>query len=600
MALFSFKRNLVGKILGRFNAQSRFENSSKRFEVPEIDPVDWNVEEFRRLLDEPLRLTNESVTYDDTTSDAGNSAFTEGESVKEESAEARHPNSDDHRLYSLAEGDALLQTKAGDDEILSPVATGDETYGDPSTITPNSQIEQSVEPELASSQANEGQLIGNARPVLVVNIEMALAARVDAVNEWVPTDHPEEKTAHPSLIDVESVTIVEAPFGLLEASSQEVRAPLEDDGPDVYPDNQPILGDVPSSCFPANETAYLPPSAPVASSTAPARNIVANRSGIPLDTLLQKSSEAYPADLGDHIALAGDAETDLVLPEASEAFHVLISVLNSETKSAIGGDPESEHFDPPAIYSAESALTVSAPPYAVSSTPAEEADADPIAGGYSPSAPEGGDDVSKLVSPGSDGLDSRDHPFARRSASSIGEVLPEESTALLSTFAVLSSIGTQKWDSLMLSDGEATKTVVQDPPIAEAIALPRLRSAPTSSAMEPVEAELALVQHVDKMRAVGITQPRAANAASDAEDLAWLSEASPHKAIFEENVWAAPADRERAIVLRWALRDIRAKRLGLFPLDQHVFQTLLDMGLAELSDGQPILTQAGSAAIAST
>nr|WP_094975890.1 hypothetical protein [Bradyrhizobium symbiodeficiens]AWM10958.1 hypothetical protein CIT39_05135 [Bradyrhizobium symbiodeficiens]QDF42212.1 hypothetical protein FJN17_01105 [Bradyrhizobium symbiodeficiens] len=70
--------------------------------------------------------------------------------------------------------------------------------------------------------------------------------------------------------------------------------------------------------------------------------------------------------------------------------------------------------------------------------------------------------------------------------------------------------------------------------------------------------------------------------------------------MFEENVWAAPADRERAIVLRWALRDIRAKRLGLFPLDQHVFQTLLDMGLAELSDGQPILTQAGSAAIAST
>ncbi|WP_245287829.1 hypothetical protein [Bradyrhizobium sp. URHA0013] len=568
--------------------------------MPEIDLVDWNVEEFRRLLNEPLRLTSDFVTYDATSSDVGESATTEIESVKEESAEARHPNSNDHRLYSLPEGDALLQTKAGGDELLSPVATGDEAGGDSSTIIPHSQIEPSVEPELASPQANEGQPIENARPVLVVNIEMALAARVDAVNAWVPADRPEEITAQPSLIDIESITVVEAP---LEANSQEVHAPLGNDGPDVYPDNQLMLGDVPGACLSASETTYLPPSASVASSTAPARNVVADQSSMPSDTLLQKSSEAYQADLGGHIAGAGDAEANLVLPEAREAFQVPMSVLNSETKPAIGVIPASNHFDPPEIYPAESILAISAPTYAVSSISAREVGADSIAGGDFPSSPEAGDDASELVSPGPDGLDSRDHPFARWTNCLTGEELTEVLTAPLSTAAVLPLIETNIPDRLrVLFDQEVAKAVVQDPPIMEAIGSPTSRSNQTSAAMESVDAKLALAQPepVDTMSGGGIKHPLKADESSEPKDLTWLSQSSLHKAVFKEDVWAAPADRERAIVLRWALRDIRAKRVGLFPLDQHVFQMLLDMGLVELSDGQLILTQAGSAAIASS
>jgi hypothetical protein len=152
----------------------------------------------------------------------------------------------------------------------------------------------------------------------------------------------------------------------------------------------------------------------------------------------------------------------------------------------------------------------------------------------------------------------------------------------------------------LLFDREVAKAVVQDPPIMEAICSPTPKSNQTSAAMESVDAKaLAQPEPVDTMSGGGIEHPLKADESTEPKDLTWLSQSSLHKAVLEQDVWAAPADRGRAIVLRWTLRDIRAKRLGLFPLDKHVFQMLLDMGLVELSDGQPILTQAGSAAIAS-
>jgi hypothetical protein len=59
----------------------------------------------------------------------------------------------------------------------------------------------------------------------------------------------------------------------------------------------------------------------------------------------------------------------------------------------------------------------------------------------------------------------------------------------------------------------------------------------------------------------------------------------------------ADFDLERAIALRWMLQDIKAKRLKLSPVSDHDLKTLTDLGLIEMQDGVPVLTQAGQAAL---
>jgi hypothetical protein len=50
---------------------------------------------------------------------------------------------------------------------------------------------------------------------------------------------------------------------------------------------------------------------------------------------------------------------------------------------------------------------------------------------------------------------------------------------------------------------------------------------------------------------------------------------------------------ERAIALRWTLRDIKAKRLRLSPVGESDLNTLIELGLIEMRDDAPVLTQAG-------
>ena len=50
---------------------------------------------------------------------------------------------------------------------------------------------------------------------------------------------------------------------------------------------------------------------------------------------------------------------------------------------------------------------------------------------------------------------------------------------------------------------------------------------------------------------------------------------------------------ERAIALRWMLRDIRARRLKLSPVSAADLATLTELGLIEMRDDAPVLTQAG-------
>ena len=69
------------------------------------------------------------------------------------------------------------------------------------------------------------------------------------------------------------------------------------------------------------------------------------------------------------------------------------------------------------------------------------------------------------------------------------------------------------------------------------------------------------------------------------------------KAIVGPDIYTAPADRERAIILRWALRDIKADRLKLSPVDQCDLLDLVEMGLVEIRNDVPVLTNDGVNAI---
>ena len=50
---------------------------------------------------------------------------------------------------------------------------------------------------------------------------------------------------------------------------------------------------------------------------------------------------------------------------------------------------------------------------------------------------------------------------------------------------------------------------------------------------------------------------------------------------------------ERAIALRWTLRDIKANRLKLSPVSAGDLNILTELGLIEMRDDVPVLTDAG-------
>ena len=52
---------------------------------------------------------------------------------------------------------------------------------------------------------------------------------------------------------------------------------------------------------------------------------------------------------------------------------------------------------------------------------------------------------------------------------------------------------------------------------------------------------------------------------------------------------------EKAIDLRWTLRDIQARRLKMSPVSEEDLQTLTGLGLVEKRDEGIVLTQAGVA-----
>ena len=63
------------------------------------------------------------------------------------------------------------------------------------------------------------------------------------------------------------------------------------------------------------------------------------------------------------------------------------------------------------------------------------------------------------------------------------------------------------------------------------------------------------------------------------------------------NRFFANFNLQNTIALRWALRDIVAKRIKLIPLKDDDLQTLLELGLVEMQAEQPVVTAAGLAAV---
>jgi hypothetical protein len=68
-------------------------------------------------------------------------------------------------------------------------------------------------------------------------------------------------------------------------------------------------------------------------------------------------------------------------------------------------------------------------------------------------------------------------------------------------------------------------------------------------------------------------------------------------AIVEPDIYTPPVDRDRAVALRWVLRDIKNNRLKSSPVDQDDVRILIEMGLVEMRDSAPMLTNAGVSAI---
>jgi hypothetical protein len=69
------------------------------------------------------------------------------------------------------------------------------------------------------------------------------------------------------------------------------------------------------------------------------------------------------------------------------------------------------------------------------------------------------------------------------------------------------------------------------------------------------------------------------------------------KAIVEPDIYTALADRNRAIDLRWVLRDIKSNRSKWSPINPHDLRILTVMGLVEMRDDAPVLSNAGVSVI---
>jgi hypothetical protein len=69
------------------------------------------------------------------------------------------------------------------------------------------------------------------------------------------------------------------------------------------------------------------------------------------------------------------------------------------------------------------------------------------------------------------------------------------------------------------------------------------------------------------------------------------------RAILSPDGHVAPETRDRAIVLRWVLRDIKSDRVKLSAVSPKSLRTLIELDLVEVHDDAVVLTPAGASAV---
>ena len=117
----------------------------------------------------------------------------------------------------------------------------------------------------------------------------------------------------------------------------------------------------------------------------------------------------------------------------------------------------------------------------------------------------------------------------------------------------------------------------------------------------PVSADEELAPSVDRPAAeevaseVVVSEPAAEEGTEDVHDRP-PSTSQGTMAEQTSSLWAG-LDLDTAIRLRWALRDIKAKRTKLTPVRPGDLETLIEMGLVEMRDDAPLLTNAAHQAL---
>ena len=162
--------------------------------------------------------------------------------------------------------------------------------------------------------------------------------------------------------------------------------------------------------------------------------------------------------------------------------------------------------------------------------------------------------------------------------------------------------GTTSFDKLLdLLEGERVEQSISEVPpvqIASALSIQEATDAPTG---QPPSDVMGLSKS-ELISSLPVYTQAAASTSADG----WVEAQMPellkamsnlHKAIVEPDIYTAKGDRDRAIALRWVLRDIKSNRLKWSPLDQQELRILIIMGLVEMRDDTPVLTSAGLGAI---
>lgn len=538
--------------------------------MAEIDPVDWNVEEFRRLLDGPFKPTSEPARVDELSDLAW----------------------DDHQLIPVTTEDSLAPEEAGDG-ILIPAPAGGESANYGPFILAQPPVEPSLEavarPALQDTDDDPQPL--SATTISVLKIEIASVFRTAPAPLSVDSmqDYSDRPSATYTRADLD--TAVHSTAELFEGGlPREVEKHGDDDELGRFFDEFSASSDASVSPMleiteghPQQESAVSGPS-PLATlaSGAPTpiegpqlqKNEIARKPGLKVDAAtLDRQSEASPPakEVGQTSSLT---DAGLYVEEASTIEKGRIS--EDYLRQLDTADPDRPDggaqtmLDPP----------IEIPERSQGSDntwiePASTADLNvSISSAADDAAGFEALDIQHLTQ--SD-VSSCDRPL-------IGSDAADEKLTLLPA-------------ALDPHACDATALVAFEGNIQE--------HQPAVVGSQEVPREPIISPGATSNQSNGERIDAAEHASADREPgpvkVPVVRPTSPlHKAIFEPDIWTARVDRDRAIELRWALRDIRANRLRWLPIDPLTLQTLVDLNFVEIADGKPVLTSAGSEAIAST